>query len=292
MAPRCLDPSSPAGSRMSSSSQPPGLRPTPMRIEAIKHGARGATLCEVTEDCLCVGGILGDLECDRVGRRLGTLLSKAEEMRIRTPSGTDIKGKVAGRPIQYETGLFREPGQFAAIPDSEINISPIEGTAEGIVIADVHIMQLGVTREEPVEIIVSKGEIKDIKGGVMARSFLRKGMNPSLSSEIVCGNSEISIAIFLVAPSSASDRRRAEGVDWSTQNRRSEGGFSKGSWIIGRYVNGAGNYIGREMTLGPLIDFMALPPPDTPRPFPPPSAYRGFCPPPRSSRRRSRVRGR
>jgi leucyl aminopeptidase (aminopeptidase T) len=106
MAPRCLDPSSPAGSRMSSSSQPPGLRPTPMRIEAIKHGARGATLCEVTEDCLCVGGILGDLECDRVGRRLGTLLSKAEEVRIRTPSGTDIKGEVAGRPVQYETGLF------------------------------------------------------------------------------------------------------------------------------------------------------------------------------------------
>jgi leucyl aminopeptidase (aminopeptidase T) len=145
---------------------------TDARTEAIKHGARGATLCEVTEDCLCVGGILGDFEeCDRVGRRLGTLLSKAEEMRIRTPSGTDIKGKVAGRPIQYETGLFREPGQFAAIPDSEINISPIEGTAEGIVIADVRIMQLGVTREEPVEIIVSKGEIKDIKGGVMARSF-------------------------------------------------------------------------------------------------------------------------
>ncbi|MCW3991251.1 MAG: aminopeptidase [Candidatus Bathyarchaeota archaeon] len=145
---------------------------TDARIEAIKHGSRGSTLCEVTEDCLCVGGILADFnECDRIGRKLGALLSKATEVRIRTPLGTDVRGEVSGRPVQYETGLFREPGQFAALPDSEINISPVEGTAEGRAVIDVRIMQVGVTRAEPVTLTIKEGEVKEIKGGATAERF-------------------------------------------------------------------------------------------------------------------------
>lgn len=145
---------------------------TDARIEAIKHGARGSTLCEVTEDCLCTGGILGDYEqCDRIGRKLGSILSKTKEVRIRTPLGTDVKAQVIGRPVQYETGLFREPGQFAALPDSEINISPIEGTAEGKVVVDVRIMQIGVTRAEPVTLVIKEGEIKAVQGGALAKDF-------------------------------------------------------------------------------------------------------------------------
>jgi 2,5-dihydroxypyridine 5,6-dioxygenase len=145
---------------------------TDSRIEAIKNGARGATMCEVTEDCLCVGGIMADFEeCDRVGRELGALLSKTKVMRLTTEAGTDISGEVTGRPVQYETGLFREPGSFAALPNSEINISPIEGTAEGVVVADVRIMSVGVTRREPVKIIVKGGQVTEVQGGVMADEF-------------------------------------------------------------------------------------------------------------------------
>ncbi len=145
---------------------------TDARIEAIKNGARGATMCEVTEDCLCVGGIMADFEeCDRVGRKLGALLSETKVMRLTTEAGTDISGEVTGRPVQYETGLFREPRSFAALPNSEINISPIEGTAEGVVVADVRIMSVGVTRREPVKIIVKGGQVTDVQGGVMADEF-------------------------------------------------------------------------------------------------------------------------
>ncbi|KON31000.1 hypothetical protein AC482_02325 [miscellaneous Crenarchaeota group-15 archaeon DG-45] len=145
---------------------------TDARIEAMKNGARGSTLCEVTEDCLCVGGILADFEeCDRLGRRLGARLSEAAEMRIRTPRGTDVRGEGAGRPVQYETGLFREPGRFAALPDSEINISPVEGTAEGRAVIDVRIMQVGVTRAEPVTLIIEEGEVRKIEGGAAAERF-------------------------------------------------------------------------------------------------------------------------
>jgi leucyl aminopeptidase (aminopeptidase T) len=126
-------------------------------------------MCEVAEDALCVGAINADYEaCDRLGRKLGEVLAKSEEVRITSPGGTDIRGYVKDRPVQYETGLFREPGQFAAFPDSEINISPLEGSAEGKIVSDVSIMSVGVTLFDPVTLIVKEGRIVDVQGGMAA----------------------------------------------------------------------------------------------------------------------------
>jgi leucyl aminopeptidase (aminopeptidase T) len=129
-------------------------------------------MCEVTEDALCVGAIEADYEeCDRMGRILGAALAEASEVRITTPLGTDIRGYVKGRPVQYETGLFKKPGQFAAFPDSEINISPVEGTAEGKVISNVSIMSVGITLYDPVALIVKEGKVVDIQGGMAANKL-------------------------------------------------------------------------------------------------------------------------
>jgi 2,5-dihydroxypyridine 5,6-dioxygenase len=145
---------------------------TKARVEAIKAGKRGSTMCEVTEDALCLGAINADYEeCDRLGRRLGAVLAESKEVRITTPKGTDIVGEVKGRPVQYETGLFKKPGQFAAFPDSEINISPIEGTANGKIVSDVSIMSVGVTLHENVTVIVKDGKVVDIQGGALAAKF-------------------------------------------------------------------------------------------------------------------------
>ncbi|MDP1989603.1 MAG: aminopeptidase [Syntrophales bacterium] len=153
---------------------------TRARVEAIKAGKRGCTMCEVTEDALCVGAIEADYEaCDRLGRLLGAALAESNEVRITTPLGTDIRGDVKSRPVQYETGLFRTPGSFAAFPDSEINISPIEGTAEGKIVSDVSIMSVGVTIYDHVTLIVKGGKVVDVRGGMAAAklSQILKGLN-------------------------------------------------------------------------------------------------------------------
>lgn len=145
---------------------------TKARVEAIKAGKRGSTMCEITEDALCVGAIEADFEeCDRRGRQLGAILAESKEVRITSPAGTDISGEVKGRPVQYETGLFKKPGQFAAFPDSEINISPMEGTAEGKAVIDVSIMSVGVTLYDPVTLIIKEGKVKDIQGGMAAKKL-------------------------------------------------------------------------------------------------------------------------
>jgi leucyl aminopeptidase (aminopeptidase T) len=156
---------------------------TDARIEAIKSGSRVCTMCEVTEDCLCTGGILADFEeNDRVGRRIGTLMAAAKKIRMTSAAGTDICADITDRPVQYETGLFRERGQFAALPNSELNISPVEGTTEGVFVGNVRLMGYGIIREEPVTIEVKTGAVRDIRGGKGAeylRHTLKSFNNPS-----------------------------------------------------------------------------------------------------------------
>ena len=142
---------------------------TDARIEAIKNGSRGATMCEVTEDCLCAGGIKADYEaCDTMGRKIGALLAKAADIRMISAAGTDLSGKITARPVQYETGLFREPGQFAALPNSEVNISPIEGSTEGVIVGDVRCMGYGVIKNQPITIEVKEGRVVKVTGGECA----------------------------------------------------------------------------------------------------------------------------
>jgi leucyl aminopeptidase (aminopeptidase T) len=139
---------------------------TDARIAAIKSGSRVCTMCEVTEDCLCTGGILGDFtENDRIGRKIGTVMSAGKTIRMTSAAGTDLTGEITNRPVQYETGLFREPGQFAALPNSELNISPIEGTSEGVIVGDVRLMGYGIINNEPVTLEVKRGKVIKVSGG-------------------------------------------------------------------------------------------------------------------------------
>jgi 2,5-dihydroxypyridine 5,6-dioxygenase len=138
---------------------------TDARVRALANGARGTTMCEVTEDLLCTGAMLGNfVECDARGRKIGAAIANATNFRFTTKEGTDLTGVIAGRPVQYETGLFREPGQFAAWPNSEVNISPVEGTANGKVVVNVRIMNIGVMKDEPTTLFVKDGLVVGAEG--------------------------------------------------------------------------------------------------------------------------------
>jgi leucyl aminopeptidase (aminopeptidase T) len=50
-------------------------------------------------------------------------------------------------------------------------VSPVEGTAEGKIVADVRIMGVGLTLDDPVTLVLKEGKVVDIRGGVAARKF-------------------------------------------------------------------------------------------------------------------------
>lgn len=149
---------------------------TDARIEAIKNGARGSTMCEATEDSLCTGGILGDYEeADKLGRKLGAVIAKGGKIRMTSPKGTELTGYISGRPVQYETGLFTKPGEFGSLPNSELNISPLEGSTEGVIVADIRVMGYGALSEEEVTVEVKDGMVVKVSGG-RAADYLRKAL--------------------------------------------------------------------------------------------------------------------
>lgn len=149
---------------------------TDARIEAIKNGARGSTMCEATEDSLCTGGILGNYEeADKLGRKLGAVIAKGSKIRMTSATGTDLTGEISGRPVQYETGLFTKPGEFGSLPNSELNISPIEGSTEGVIVANIRVMGYGALSEEQVTVDVKGGQIVKVSGG-RAADYLRNAL--------------------------------------------------------------------------------------------------------------------
>ena len=105
---------------------------TRARVEAIKAGKRGCTMCEVTEDALCVGAIEADYEeCDRLGRKLGAALARSSEVRITTPLGTDIRGQVTGAARPVRDGALQETRPVCGLSRQRDQHLPDRGDCRG-----------------------------------------------------------------------------------------------------------------------------------------------------------------
>jgi leucyl aminopeptidase (aminopeptidase T) len=69
-----------------------------------------------------------------------------------------------------------EPGEFSTAPTVEANVSPIEGSANGRLVADASIPYLGIgVLTQPVIVEVEHGRITRIEGGGQAET-LRKDL--------------------------------------------------------------------------------------------------------------------
>lgn len=62
-----------------------------------------------------------------------------------------------------------EPGEFSTVPTIEANVSPVEGSAQGKIVADASIPYLGIgVLDEPIIFEVIDGFITTIEGGRQA----------------------------------------------------------------------------------------------------------------------------
>jgi len=139
--------------------------------DALRAGARVLVLRGVTEDIMTHGAMLADYdEVDRITRDLARLMTDAKTARVRTPSGTDLSMSLAGRGAVALTGRVGGPGTFAAMPDGEAAISPVEGTAEGTLVIDHTMDNLGLL-DAPIRMTVRAGRVAAIEGGVSAKTL-------------------------------------------------------------------------------------------------------------------------
>ncbi len=139
---------------------------------ALEAGARGLVLTDFTETMLHKGGIEADFEQQRiVCQKLADAFASAQVVRLTSPGGTDLHMQKEGRPGNAMYCIV-EPGMLSPVPNVEANFSPIEGSAQGVIVADASIpyIDIGVLTE-PVICRVKDGFITDIRGGVQAKQL-------------------------------------------------------------------------------------------------------------------------
>jgi len=114
---------------------------------------------------------------------------KGREIKVTTPSGTNLSAIIEGRKAIVEAGIASEPGQSAAFSDGEVSLSTVEGTANGVAIIDGPISYLGKPRE-PVRVEIEKGRVVNVSGGResrILRDWLEKVENFDNFAEIGVG---------------------------------------------------------------------------------------------------------
>lgn len=142
------------------------------RREATGRGARYLAMPGVRLGTFRAGGPLEvDFEqlradAEHVGRAWGS----AQEFRLTSRGGTDLRGSVADRPGRVLHGIATEPGAYMAPPDIESGTAPVEGTVSGTVVVDGDLLFMGRgPLVEPVVLHIADGQVRGIEGPERAR---------------------------------------------------------------------------------------------------------------------------
>ena len=138
--------------------------------EACESGSRIIAMTDFREHMLIKGGLEANFNetrvmCDKFARAF----EDSNVAVLTSPGGTHLTMRKEGRPGNSLVCIV-EPGQMSPAPNVEANFSPIEESAEGVIVSDASIpyIDIGVLKE-PVTASVEKGMITEITGGYQAR---------------------------------------------------------------------------------------------------------------------------
>ena len=137
------------------------LSHTRARSRANEAGSRVATLPGITEDVF-VTGLDADYESIAAAcEDLLTQVTDATEIRVTSPSGTDLTIEPGDREWLADTGIVHEPGAMSNLPAGEIFVSP--ETGDGRYVVDGTMMPHGRLDGRTLAFTVEDGLVTDIE---------------------------------------------------------------------------------------------------------------------------------
>lgn len=138
--------------------------------EARANGTRVHTWPGVTEE-IFLRCCLIDYDALRVRlERLYEFFREPREAVVTSTDGTNLRLKTYPRLHPPIDGICENPGEFDQIPSGLIGSGVIEGSAEGTIVINGSIGEVGIV-SDPVVWTVKEGRIVDIQGGKDARLF-------------------------------------------------------------------------------------------------------------------------
>jgi leucyl aminopeptidase (aminopeptidase T) len=134
---------------------------------ALTEGARVLSLTASSEELMASEAYKADFKKQRpVCEKVAQLFTQTKEVTITTPMGTNLVTSAKGRKGNAHSCIVDRPGQFSAAPNIEANFSPVEGTMEGIFVADASIPYLGIgLLSTPVTFTIKEGKVVEVEGG-------------------------------------------------------------------------------------------------------------------------------
>ena len=137
---------------------------------ALDGGARAILMTAYTDAIMTSPALLQtDFRAqEQTCRRLGRAFTEGSDVRLTSPRGTDLRFSIQSRIANVLTNI-PEPGELAPVPDIEVNVVPVTGSAEGAFIADASVPYLGIgILDEPIVCRVEAGLIVEMSGGTQA----------------------------------------------------------------------------------------------------------------------------
>ncbi len=148
------------------------LAHTTARKEAIAAGARFYSVCQIPLDDLKKGVSAVDLRLIKERTEaLAQRLAQANVATLTSPLGTNITLSLAGREALALNPLGHVP---TFLYYAEAAIAPVEGTAEGTIVADLEVVNWGYLLREPLHYTVKAGKVVDIAGSPQDVDWLHK----------------------------------------------------------------------------------------------------------------------
>ena len=136
---------------------------TNAKINAVKHGARLASMPGITEEMFREGAITADYKLvEELTLKFTDMLTKAKSARI-VKEGYSLEMSLEGRNGVPSTGVYKSPGQAGNLPSGEAYIAPLEGSANGSMKIDGSMVGVGKL-SSPLCIKVADGRIIEIEG--------------------------------------------------------------------------------------------------------------------------------
>lgn len=146
---------------------------TDARRNASAKGVRVATFPGITKEIMIRGMNADYRAISKRSIKLKKILEKGSQIRIIAPAGTDISFSIKGRTAIASKGLFHKKGESGNLPTGETFLAPVEGTSNGVFVADGSFAGLGLMKNTMIKIEVKNGFATKITGGAPARKLVK-----------------------------------------------------------------------------------------------------------------------
>lgn len=136
-----------------------------------EHGTRVIVMTGVRRELLLAGAGQADYnQVYAITRPLADRFIDGSTVRVTSEHGSDLTASIVDIAVGCGASFARNPGEISGFPSGEAWMSPVTGSANGVLVADGSAHMLGFLKE-PIRVTFKDGVAVDIDGGTQAEEL-------------------------------------------------------------------------------------------------------------------------